>query len=148
MKELINKENSNILVRLKNAGININNGGFNATRDQIERFYDVPKRTLAYNIRKLKEDKMITGQKVALYSESKKRQYDVEVFNAHEVVRIGFRIRSSFALLLQEAASNLIVNQLGQAYEQIQKQQKRLHLQQAQLDHFWDKEDIKDLYKR
>lgn len=109
-----------------------------ATRNQIEKLYDVPKRTLADNISALKEDGLISGAKIRHTATDGKR-YKTQVFNLNEVIAIGFRLRSDTAIRLQRYASNLLV-------EKMQDMVKEKRMLELELSYAWNKSDSQDLY--
>lgn len=110
-----------------------------ADRIQVQKLYNVPKRTLAYNINKLKQAGKISGQKLALSSTKAGRFYEAEVYTLDEIITIGFWLRSEVALEFQKWAWKIITTELLET-------RKKVKAQQLQLDYFWDKEDIEDLY--
>ncbi len=111
-----------------------------ATRNQIKKLFDVPKKTLSDNIARLKKDGLIRGAKIRLTAKDGKK-YNTEVFNLPEVIKIGFRLRSEFALDLQDFASALMVDK----YNQIVEEKRMLEIE---LSYAWNKSDIDELYKR
>lgn len=110
-----------------------------ATRKQIEELYKVPRKTLADNIKILKSDGLIKGAKKRLVAKDGRNRRQ-EVFNLNEVIAIGFRLRSDVAINLQRYTSNLLSNRIIKALED----KRKLELE---LSFFWNKSDIKDLYR-
>ncbi len=105
-----------------------------ANRNQIEQLYEIPKRTLADSINRLKQDGLIVGAEIRPKSG---RPY--EIYDLDEIISIGFRLRSEKAVKFQRWAREEIRKKL------IESEEKR-KMQQAQLDWFWDKQDQRDLY--
>ena len=124
--------------KFERSGISFRDNDVFATRKQIELLYEVPRKTLADNINKLKEDGLITGAKIR-HTANDDKQYNTEVYNLDEIIAIGLRLRSDRAIKFQRWA----ISVLRQTIEETNKQ---LRMQQAQLDFFWDKQDQKDLY--
>lgn len=110
-----------------------------ATRSQIERLYEVPKKTLADNINALKEDGLISGAKIR-HTANDGKQYRTEVYDLNEVIAIGLRLRSDTAIRLQRYATNLVSDKIKGLEEQ-----KRLL--EIELSFAWNKSDREDLYR-
>ena len=110
-----------------------------ATREHIEKLFDVPRKTLGDNIKALKEDGLINGAKIRHVAKDGKKRLQ-EIFNLNEVIAIGFRLRSDTAIKLQQYAANLLVEQM-----QTMAQEKRTL--ELELSYAWNKSDIKDLYR-
>jgi len=129
------------IIRFENTSINFRNNEVYATRKQIQELYDTPRKTLDDNIKKLKSDGLVIGRNLAISSEKASRAYDTEIYNLDEIIAIGLRLRSDRAIKFQRWAIGILRKEMEEA-------NKKLDMQQAQLDYFWDKEDIKDLYSR
>ncbi|MFX0555808.1 hypothetical protein ACOCEA_03375 [Maribacter sp. CXY002] len=110
-----------------------------ATRKQIQSLYDVPRKTLAYNINALKEDDLINGAKIRHVAKDG-RQRIQELFDINEIVAIGFRLRSDTAIKLQRYAANLLIEKIQTVHEE-----KRLL--ELELSYAWNKSDQNDLYR-
>ncbi|WP_437396631.1 hypothetical protein [Flagellimonas lutimaris] len=110
-----------------------------ATRVQIERLYNVPRKTLSDNIKDLKKDGLINGAKIRHVAQDGKQRLQ-EVFDLNEVIAIGFRLRSDTAIRLQKYASNLLVQRMRAMTEE----KRTLELE---LSFAWNKSDQKDLYQ-
>ncbi|WP_318310441.1 hypothetical protein [Flagellimonas crocea] len=110
-----------------------------ATRAQIERLYNVPRKTLSDNIKDLKKDGLINGAKIRHVAQDGKQRLQ-EVFDLNEVIAIGFRLRSDTAIRLQKYASNLLVEKM----QAIAEEKRTLELE---LSYAWNKSDQKDLYQ-
>lgn len=123
------------------AGLGIRNGNKRyATRVQIEKLFNVPRKTLANNIERLKIDGLLNGAKIRhVAGDGKKRL--IEVYTIDEVIAIGFRLRSDLAIKLQRYASNLMV-------ERIDSMIKEKRLLELELSYAWNKSDVDDLYIR
>lgn len=121
-------------------GFGITNGRNQyATRNQIEKIYDVPKMTLSNNIKKLKEDGLVNGTKIRMVTKDGKQRLQ-EVFDLNEVIAIGFRLRSDTAIALQRYAANLMVEKMSAMV-----QEKRML--ELELSYAWNNSDTKDLYQ-
>ena len=110
-----------------------------ASRSQISELYQVPRKTLADNIRNLKQDGLINPAKSRHVAKDGKVRIQ-ELFTLNEVVAIGFRLRSDVAIKLQSYAVQL----LSEKITTIQREKQILELE---LSHSWNKSDIKDLYR-
>ena len=116
---------------MKGFDLIIKDGDAGASRAELINLFESPKQTLYDAINKLKKDGLINGtESRAVAKDGKTRS--IEVFNLTEIILIGFRTRSEKAFVFQKWSAEIVKNQF--------------RLQQAQLDHFWDKEDKKDLY--
>lgn len=136
----------NLPIRFKESSLMMRSGEVWANRKQLEEFYNVPKRTLADNINKLKEDGLVIGRNIA-QSSTVGRAYDTEIYNFDEIVAIGFRLRSDKAIEVQRWGVSSLRNEYDRAVEESKEKDRKLDMQQAQLDFFWDKEDQKDNYR-
>lgn len=110
-----------------------------ATRLQIEKLYEVPKRTLADNINALKDDGLVSGAKIR-HTAKDGKQYRTEVYDINEVIAIGLRLRSDTAIRLQSYATKLVSDKIKGLEEQ-----KRLL--EIELSFAWNKSDKEDLYR-
>jgi hypothetical protein len=110
-----------------------------ANRTQLQELYQVPRKTLADQIKRLKKDGLVNGAKSRHVAKDGKMRVQ-EVFDLDEIISIGMRLRSDRAITFQKWARSLIKNELLRAKKQIKSQQ-------IQLDYFWDKEDQLDLYR-
>jgi hypothetical protein len=110
-----------------------------ANRTQLQELYQVPRKTLADQIKRLKQDGLVNGAKSRHVAKDGKMRVQ-EVFDLDEIISIGMRLRSDRAITFQRWARSLIKNELLRAKKQIKSQQ-------IQLDYFWDKEDQLDLYR-
>ncbi len=124
----------------ESSGLSLIDGNVFANRKQLKELYNVPRKTLEASISKLKNDGLIIGRNLAISSKDESRENNTEVYNLDEIISIGFRLRSEVAIKFQKWAREIIKSQLVKAYEE-------LRIQQAQLDYFWDREDVKDLYQ-
>lgn len=102
-----------------------------ASRSELINLFESPKQTLYDAINKLKKDGLINGTKSRTVAKDGKSRY-VEQFNLTEIILIGFRTRSEKAFIFQKWSAEIVKNQFK--------------IQQAQLDHFWDKSDQQDLH--
>lgn len=100
-----------------------------ATRAQLEQLYEVPKKTLADNIKRLKKDGLIIG---AIIRPKSGRPY--ETYNLDEIISVGMRLRSDRAITFQKWVRDLVKEKLRQ--------------QQILSERLWDKEDRYDLIPR
>ena len=110
-----------------------------ASRSQIGELYQVPRKTLADNIKNLKQDGLINPAKSRHVAKDGKVRVQ-ELFTLSEVVAIGFRLRSDVAIKLQSYAIQL----LSEKITSIQREKQILELE---LSHSWNKTDVKDLYR-
>ncbi len=110
-----------------------------ATRNHISELYQVHKNTLAGNIDRLKEDKLINGTKIRSVAQDGKNR-EVEVFTLEETIAIGLRLRSDTAIRLQRFATELISVKISGLEEQKK-------LLEIELSYAWNKTDQKDLYR-
>ena len=110
-----------------------------ATRKQLELLYDVPKRTLAGNIDKLREEGLINGAKIRSVAKDGKQRLQ-EVFTLEESIAIGLRLSSDTAIRLQRFATKLITEKIDGLVEE-----KRML--ELELSFAWNKSDNDDLYR-
>ncbi len=109
-----------------------------ATRNQIQELYNVPKKTLAGNIKTLKEDGLINGAKIRHVANDGKQRVQ-EVFDLNEVIAMGFRLRSDKAIRLQRYAADLLM-------EKIKSMDQERRMLEIELSYAWNKSDRDDLY--
>ncbi|RXG18730.1 hypothetical protein DSM03_10194 [Leeuwenhoekiella aestuarii] len=110
-----------------------------ASRSQMSELYQVPRKTLADNIRNLKQDGLINPAKSRHIAKDGKVRVQ-ELFTLNEVVAIGFRLRSDVAIKLQSYAIQLLS-------EKITRIQSAKEILELELSHYSSKSDIKDLYR-
>lgn len=110
-----------------------------ANRNQIRSIYQVPKKTLSDNIKRLKVDGLVKGVQIRLVAKDGKQRLQ-EVFDLNEVIAIGFRLRSDKAIQLQRFAANNL-------QEQLKINQAKNRSLEIELSRLWNKMDIKDLYR-
>ena len=130
--------NSTIETELLQAFEHIDSSKRIATRNQIENLYNTPRRTLANNIRDLKQDGLINGAKIRRVARDGRLRLQ-EVYDLNEVIAIGFRLRSIKAIKLQRYAANLMIQKMRSMAEEKK-------LLEIELSHAWHKSDQKDLY--
>lgn len=117
---------------MKGFDLIIKDGDAMASRRELKELFGAPRKTLEDAINKLKKDGLINGAESRLLAKDGKLR-KIERFNLTEIILIGFRTRSEKAFIFQKWSADIVKNQFS--------------LQQAQLDHFWDKEDQKDLFR-
>jgi hypothetical protein len=127
------------LIKFEDSTIVLRNNEVYATRKQVQELYDAPRKTLEDNINKLKSDGLVSGAKIR-HTANDNKNYEYEVYDLDEIIAIGFRLRSDKAIKFQRWAISVIKTELIES-------NKRIQMQQAQLDYFWDKSDQNDLYK-
>lgn len=110
-----------------------------ATRLQIEKLYNLPRKTLADIIKALKEDGLISGAKIR-HTAADGKQYLTEVYNLNEVIAIGFRSRSDTAIRLQRYAADFMSSRIRGLMEE-----KRML--ELELSYAWNRSDNQDLYR-
>lgn len=108
-----------------------------ATRAQVEELYEVPKRTLADAIKRLKRDGLVSGAKIR-HTASDGKKYQTEVFDLDEIISIGMRLRSDRAIMFQKWAREVIKNKLKETID-------KLKTQQLLAERAWDQQDRLDL---
>ncbi len=106
-----------------------------ANRKQLQELFGVSKKTLAITINKLRQRGAVIG-KILKHSSG----IHCEFYSLDEITSIGLLLKSEVAIRLQRWASEAIFCELVEA-------QKKLKAQQAQLDYFWDKQDVEDLHQ-
>lgn len=116
----------------KSAGVRIDLDNVRANRKQLMSIYEVPRKTLADNIKDLKEDNLISGAKIR-HTATDGKKYMVEVYDIEEIISIGFRLRSDRAILFQKWARSVIKEKLRQ--------------QQILAERAWDVSDKYDLVR-
>lgn len=110
-----------------------------ATRNQIGELYNIPRKTLADNIKDLKHDGLINGAKIRHVAKDGRQRLQ-EVYDLNEVIAIGFRLRSNTAIKLQRYAANLMIEKMRSMAEEKK-------LLEIELSHAWHKSDQQDLYR-
>ncbi|MCR9252272.1 MAG: virulence RhuM family protein [bacterium] len=132
--------------------LQIVNDDYLATRQDLMKLYQVPRKTLSDNILKLKEDGLVHGAEIR-HMGSNGQWYTSEAFNGDEIIAIGFRLRSPVAIEFQRYAISVVKNDLMRLQEQYEQQKQeletkneKLFYQQKFLDHYWDEQDRNDLY--
>ncbi len=128
----------NKLINIENFGIVHENVRY-ATRKQILDFYQVPKSTLADNIRDLKKDGLVSGTEFRPTATDGKK-YTTEVYTIDEVIAIGLRLRSDNAIMLQRMAIHSLKKELESANE-------KKRMLELELSHVWNRIDTEDLYQ-
>ena len=131
-------KNMKEIIKLKNFGLRIGDKIY-ATRKQVQELYDVPQNTLADNINRLKEDRLINGTEIRSVALDRRKRMQ-EVFTLEETIAIGLRLRSDTAIRLQRYATRLITEKMDGLIEE-----KRML--ELELSFAWNKSDNDDLYR-